>query len=482
MAPLRRPAFAERPARPLEEEAIVLKTLHSLALWGLIAPVSLLSTGAAGPPRESKVFPYPTHTKTLPNGLKVVVVPFDSPGLVAHWVIVRVGSRNEIEAGHSGFAHFFEHMMFRGTEKFPEEKYNALIKKMGADSNAFTSDDLTAYHTLAGSQSLPQIMEIESDRFMKLRYAKEAFQKEARAVLGEYNKNFSFPENTIEEKLFDAAFQVHTYKHTTIGFLKDIEDMPNQYDYSLMFYDRYYRPEHCILLVVGDVKPEEVFSLAEQYYGAWKHGSYTVQIPPEPPQTAEKQVRIPWKNPTLPMLTMGFHGPAFSTREKDMPALDLLSQIAFSETSPLYRKLVIEEQLLDGLFGGAQDHRDPNLFVIGARIKDESKIPEIQKRLDEALEELKTTLVDPKRLEDTKSHLKYGFQMRLDTVDAMASTLAHILQLTGEPGAYNELYRTYDSLTPEDLRDAARKYFRNENRTVVTLIAEKNPASQGGKR
>lgn len=447
----------------------MLRALYSLAVAGLMSPLALLLTSAGAAPQGSRVFPYPTHRKTLPNGLQVVVVPFDSPGLVAHWVVVRVGSRNEIEPGHSGFAHFFEHMMFRGTPKYPEDRYNAIIKQMGADSNAFTSDDLTAYHILAGSAALPQIMEIESDRFMNLRYEKEAFQKEARAVLGEYNKNFSFPENSIDEKLYDAAFQIHPYKHTTMGFLRDIEDMPNQYDYSLMFYDRYYRPEHCILLVVGDVKPEEVFALAERSYGPWKRGSYTIQIPQEPPQVKEKQVRIDWKNPTLPYLTLGYHGPAFSVQEKDMPALDLISQIAFSETSPLYRKLVIEEQLVDSLYGGAADRRDPNLFVISARVKDSESIPKVQAALDATLEDLKAQPADSRRLEDTKSHLKYSFQMRLDTADSVASTLTHILELTGDPEAYNELYRTYDSLSAADLQEVARKYFRKENRTVVLL-------------
>ncbi|HEV8335142.1 MAG TPA: pitrilysin family protein [Candidatus Polarisedimenticolia bacterium] len=459
----------------------MIRTLYPALLAAILVPVplALLASPPAG--GGSRVFDYPIHQQTLPNGLKVVVVPFESPGLVAHWVIVRVGSRNEIEPGHSGFAHFFEHMMFRGTEKIPADRYNSILKEMGADSNAFTSDDLTAYHILAGSDALPRIMEIESDRFMNLRYGKEAFQKEARAVLGEYNKNFSFPESTIEEKLYDAAFRTHTYKHTTIGFLRDIEDMPNQYDYSLTFYDRYYRPEHCILLVVGDVDPEKTFALAAQHYGPWKRGSYEVKIPAEPPQTAEKKVSIAWKNPTLPYLTLGYHSPAFSPRDKDMPALDLITQVAFSETSPLYKKLVIDEQLVDALYGSASDHRDPNLFVIGARVKDEAKIKEVQAAIEATLEDLKKNPVDARRLSDTKSHLKYAFQMRLNTADSVAETLAHILQLTGDPEDYNTLYATYDSLTPEDIQKAAVRYFSPENRTVVLLAAEKGKPKEVGR-
>jgi len=138
---------------------------------------------------SSLAFPFPVKEKTLPNGLRVYVVAYDSPGLVAYYSVVRTGSRNEIEPGKSGFAHFFEHMMFHGTQKYSLEAYNAQIKQMGADSNAFTSDDLTVYHILAGKEALPKIVELESDRFQHLQYAEPDFQKEARAVLGEYNKN-----------------------------------------------------------------------------------------------------------------------------------------------------------------------------------------------------------------------------------------------------------------------------------------------------
>jgi zinc protease len=424
----------------------------------------------------SRVFPFPFRQRVLPNGLRVVAVPFDSPGLAAHWLIVRVGSRNEIEPGHSGFAHFFEHMMFRGTPRFPEERYHAALKRLGADSNAYTSDDLTAYHTLASAGSLAEIMDLESDRFMNLGYSLEAFQKEARAVLGEYNKNFSFPEVMIDEKLFETAFRVHPYQHTTMGFLRDIEDMPNQYDFSLSFYHRYYRPEHCILLVVGDVEGEEVFVLAEKHYGPWKRGTTSIRIPQEPPQTEERQVALTWPNPTLPILTLGYHVPAFSTRDKEMPALDLISHIAFSDTSPLYRGLVLEEQIAESLHGSAADHRDPTLFVIQAHVKSPAHLERVRQAIEATLRGLQETPVDEARLQATKSHLRYAFQMRLDSPDAVAATLAHILQLTADPGSYEELYATYDSLTASDLQATARRVFRNDNRTVVTLTS----AASGG--
>src|SRR4029079_9044718 len=176
---------------------------------------------AQRPPAAGQAFPFPLTQKTLPNGLKIYVVAFDSPGLVAYYSVVRTGSRNEVEPGKSGFAHFFEHLMFRGSQHYSPEKYTAVIKEMGADSNAFTSDDLTVYHILAGKAALPTIAEIEADRFQRLQYEDATLQKEARAVLGECNKNASNPIEQMVEHLYDNAFTTHTYKHTTMGFLKD---------------------------------------------------------------------------------------------------------------------------------------------------------------------------------------------------------------------------------------------------------------------
>ncbi len=236
-------------------------------------------TEAAAFSQSREVFPYHVDVKDFSNGLKLVGVRFDSPGLAAYYSVVRVGSRHEVEKGRTGFAHFFEHMMFRGTESYPEEKYNEVLRSMGADSNAYTSSDRTVYHILASSRSLPRIVEIESDRFQNLKYSKEQFQKEAGAVLGEYNKSAANPFMALYEKLQETAYDVHPYQHMTIGFLEDIRAMPEMYEYSLEFFRRFYRPEYVTLLVVGDYDWDELSALVEQHYGDWERGGYAVDIP-----------------------------------------------------------------------------------------------------------------------------------------------------------------------------------------------------------
>jgi zinc protease len=437
-------------------------------LAALSRPAAAQANKATG-----EAFPFPVHEKTLPNGLRVFVVAYDSPGLVAYYSIVRTGSRNEVEPGKSGFAHFFEHMMFHGTDTFPQDKYNAEIKAMGADSNAFTSDDLTVYHILAGKAALPKIVEIESDRFQHLTYKEPEFQKEARAVLGEYNKNASNPVEKMTEVLYDNAYTTHTYKHTTMGFVKDIENMPNEMAYSRQFFDRYYRPENVVLLVVGDAEPDATFALVEKAYGGWKAGGAPPKVPAEPPQTKEKRAALTWPGATLPMLLAGYHVPAFSTTNVDLPALDVLAELLFAERAPLYKRLVIKEQKVESLSGAADPHVDPNLFSILARVKKPTDLAYVGKTIDDEIARVAREGVDDKTLSEVLSHVKYGFAAQLSTADKSATTAAMFVALTGDLASINAYFALYDKVTPADVKRVAQKYFQPANRTTVTLKAAK---------
>jgi len=452
---------------------VLWSTFMTLALSLPVLTVLSRSAAAKGGETAGEAFPFPVHEKTLANGLRVFVVSYDSPGLVAYYSIVRTGSRNEVEAGKSGFAHFFEHMMFHGTEKYPQDKYNAEIKAMGADSNAFTSDDLTVYHILAGKAALPKIAEIEADRFQHLTYKEPEFQKEARAVLGEYNKNASNPIEKMTEVLYDNAFATHTYKHTTMGFVKDIENMPNEMAYSRTFFDRYYRPENVVLVVVGDADPEATFALVEKEYGAWKAGGPHPVVPVEPPQTKEKRADLKWPGPTLPMWLAGYHVPGFSTTNVDMPALDVLAELLFAERAPLYKRLVITEQKVESLSGSADPHVDPNLFAILARVKKPEDVAYVGKAIDAEIARVAKEGVDDKTLGEVLSHVKYGFAAQLSTADKSATTAAMFVALTGDVASINAYFALYDKVTPADVKRVAAKYFTAANRTTVTLEAAK---------
>src|SRR5581483_11582582 len=154
-----------------------------------------------------KVFPYAYSQEDLPNGLRLVTVPTDYPNIVAVYIVVHTGSRNEVEPGHTGFAHLFEHVMFKGTEKYPQARYEAVLKQIGAASNAFTTEDFTCYHTTFAKEDLDTVLAMEADRVQNLKYSEAQFKTETLAVLGEYNKNSASPGQKLEEVLMDTAFE-----------------------------------------------------------------------------------------------------------------------------------------------------------------------------------------------------------------------------------------------------------------------------------
>ncbi len=435
-------------------------------------PAPQAAEPAAEKPAEQRIFDMPYLMKDLDNGLRVIIVPTDYPDIVTIQIPVQTGSRNEVEPGKSGFAHFFEHMMFRGTEKYPQEVYGDILKNAGADQNAYTTDDYTNYHITFTKADLEQVIELEADRFQNLSYSEEAFRTEAQAVKGEYLKNYSNPIQKLLERIRDIAFDKHTYKHTTMGFFEDIEDMPNQLDYSREFFDRWYRPEKSAVILVGDLDPQKTLALVEKYWGGWESGDYEVEIPAEPAPAGPQYEHIVWEAQTQPWLVMAFHGPAFNPRNKDMPAMDVISQLYFSESSEVYQKIVIENQWADQFFPYFPDRKDPQLLYVGARLTAPEHAAAVREAVFQTLAKVRTELIDAKRLDDTKSRLKYTFASQLDSSDSIGSVLAAYIQFERTPETINELYRSYDALTPEDLKALANKYFTDARMVTVTLANE----------
>ena len=415
------------------------------------------------------VFAFEYDQHDCANGLRLITVPAPYPDIVSLYIVVQVGSRNEVEPGRSGFAHFFEHMMFRGTPEYPSERYEAVLQQMGASSNAYTDDDRTVYHTTLAREDFERLLEVEADRFRNLDYTLESFQTEARAVLGEYNKDSAEPMNKLFEVLRDTAFDAHTYKHTTMGFLADIERMPGMYDYSLEFFSRFYRPEYTTLVVVGDVDPPVVREMVERAWGDWPRGGHVCSAPAEPPPSGPRKARIAWASHTLPHLVVAHRAAAYDDGEIDGPALDLIGFLGFAESSPLYNRLVIEEQSVDLLWASNADHVDPYLFTVVARAKQNEQIAGVMTAIVETLYDFAATPVAEDLLENVKSHLRYSFALGLNHSEAIASTLAHYVSLRRTPATINRLYGLYQRLTPADLQRVAQRYLVAAGRSSVTL-------------
>ena len=430
--------------------------LTLLSCWG-----SLVMAGS--------IFPYTYTVETLPNGLKVIIIPMESPGLVSYYSVVRTGSRDEVEPGKTGFAHFFEHMMFRGTKKYPGPVRDSIVTSIGASGNAYTSDDITAYYYNFAAEDLERVIELEGDRFQNLHYEEGVFQTEAGAVYGEYRKNITSPFAVLNEKMKELAFDVHTYRHTTIGFEADVKAMPQQFEYSKSFFSRFYRPENVVLVVAGDIDAQKTLAMIKKHYGGWQKGYVAPKVVPEPPQKGERTTEVSYPGRTLPILTIAYKGEAFDAKNKHLAAAMLLGELAFGENSDLNKKLFLKEQKIQFLSPSVPMNRDQGLFQIYSMVKKAEDINYVRDEVYRTIEEFKAKPVDAKKLSDLKRRNKYNFLMGLDTPSRVTGGLARVVAITGGIEAIDDLYASFDAVTARDIQNAAQQYFVPERRSVIVL-------------
>lgn len=429
----------------------------------------------------AQILPEKPEVKTFDNGLTVVTLPWNSPGMVAYYSLVRTGSRDETDAGHTGFAHLFEHMMFRGTKRFPKERYEAKIQEFGADNNAFTWFDLTCFTVTLPTEALPELIEIEADRFQNLDYSEADFKTETGAVLGEYKMNAANPGMVMEEKLLETAFERHTYGHTTIGYLEDVEAMPGYYRYSRRFHKRFYSPDNTTLIVVGDFDRDAVLAKIEAEYGTWKGKRRKTRAKKEKPQTAPREVHIPWKGTTAPKMTIAYKIPAFDPAGASA-AIEVLSHLLFGESSPLYKKLVVDDRKVvsmrasNGIF--APLARDPFLFQVDITLAEGTTFDEVQEAVDAAIAEVASGEVPTRRIEAVKSHARYYFELGLETPADVAVTFAMLMSATGDPDAVERFGKSLSEVNARQVTDAAKEFLTEDRRTTVTLA----PARDGGEK
>lgn len=438
----------------------------------MLALLTLLALSQIKAPQpDAGAFPYTMIEATLDNGMRVVVIPTTSGagGMFALYTVVGTGSRDEVEPGHSGFAHFFEHMMFKGTKKVPADARTGLLGSLGVDESGYTTNDFTTYHLQGPSTALPQIMELEGDRYQNLHYSEEQFKTESKAVLGEYNKNFSNPDGKTDEVLSDLAFDKHPYKHTTMGFLRDIERMPNELKYAQQFFKRFYTPDNVLMIIVGDVDAAAAHALAQQHFGPWRGKRAQVAISDEAPLAKERRKSVDWANPTLARLHVGWRVPS-AARDAQAGALAvLLKGYLFSESSALFQSLVLSDQLAENIDAGYQPQKDAALFPVTSRIKEGKSADEVLARVQQALDLLAQGTVDAARFDAVRSNLRYGLLMGLTSADSIAGTVAWYAGPTMDPHGIDTLLAAAQAATPADLVSFVKAHFGKDQRAIVTL-------------
>lgn len=478
--------------------------LRFVLLFALLSPLAAQTPRTDIRPaqtRRAAFFPYEIQSKTLANGLQVIVVPTpEFKDTVTYSTVVLAGSRNETQKGKTGLAHLFEHIMFRHEYGGKPGGYEEQIDRLGVYNNAWTDFDLTYYHPTTFSSNLlgpvqrpdgpvPPLMELESSRFKALKLDRKTFEVEAGAVLGEYRRIFSDPAEKMLEQLSPVAFPHHPYGHTVIGYPEDVENMPNAWDAAWEFYRNYYAPNDVAVIVVGDVKPADVFAAVQKYYGDWQP-SHPPQIPAEQPPTAPQSVHVKWDADVSPILMVGYHTPAMHPGTKETAVSMILPELLVSRSAPLYQKLRYEKQTVtaftiypgSGGFPGTGEvlqATDPHLMLLQSELvldrfrkEGQKYVADVQNDMitgADALKEFSRTPHAAQILQVVKSKIRNDFLGELDSTDNIAEHLAWYYRFNRDPNVFESLMQAIDSLTPKDVDEYAAKYFIPQGRIITTL-------------
>jgi zinc protease len=428
----------------------------------IFALVSLSPAAAIRPPKLD----YQLHT--LPNGLTVVLLEDHSTPIVHVQLWYHVGSKNE-KPGRTGFAHLFEHLMFKGSKNVAAEGHTSMISGRGGQSNAYTTDDETVFWSTLPANDLPLALWLEADRMATLRIDRETFANEREVVKEERRLRVdNQPFGRLNEIIYDQAFTRHPYKHPTIGSMADLEaaSVEDVRD----FYRTYYVPANATLAVVGDFESAEALALVNQYFGRIPKAAHEVprDIPEEPAQLAEKRVTVsePWP---LPAVVVAYH----ITRDGHPDAYPLhiaAKVLSDGQSSRIYQALVYEKQIAVAAFGQANLIEHPNLFYAVAIVQPGQKPETAAEALIAELDRLKTEPISDHELQRTKNQFARDYILSRESNQQKAQHLAHAIVIHNDVKTADGEFDIFQGITKADVQRVAQTYFRPENRLVLTVL------------
>jgi zinc protease len=439
----------------------------------LVAAVGFPARAAVPPPRLQY------DISTLPNGLTVVLSEDHSTPIVHVGVWYHVGSKNE-RPGRTGFAHLFEHMMFKGSKNVGPEEHTSVIASVGGQSNAYTTDDETVFWETLPAQYLPLASWLEADRMATLRVDKDTFTQEREVVKEERRMRVdNQPYGRLNEMIYEQAFTTHPYKHPTIGSMTDLEAA--SVDDVREFYNTYYVPENATVVMVGDFDTAQAKAIVNQYFGRVPKAAKPVprDIPKEPPQTKEKRVTLqaPWP---LPAVVVAYH--ITYDGHPDSYPLHIASKVlSDGQSSRIYQKLVYERQLAVTAFGGANLIEDPNLFYAVAIVQPGQSPEEVSKVLIAELERLKSEPITDRELQRTKNQFARDYIMGRQSDQQKALQLAHAVVIHNDITTADGEFDIFQKITADDVQRVARTYFTEQNRLVLTIMPSGRQGSGAGR-
>ena len=379
-----------------------------------------------------------------------------------------VGAKNE-RPGRTGFAHLFEHLMFKGSKNVNPEDHTSKIASVGGQANAFTTEDETTFWETAPSQYLPLMLWLEADRMATLRIDNETFVSEREVVKEERRLRVdNQPYGRLNEIIYDQIFTTHPYKHVPIGSMVDldaatVEDVRD-------FYRTFYVPENATLTMVGDIDSTQALQLAAQYLGRVPKAAKPVprDIPKEPPQSTERRVTLtePWP---LPAVVVAYH--VINDGHPDSYPLHIAGKVlSDGQSSRIYKKLVYEQQLAVAAFGGPNLIEDPNLFYAVAIVAPGHAPDQAINALIAEFDLLKNQPISERDLQRSKNQFARDYILGRESDQEKARVLSHAVVIHHDIKTADGELDIFQSLTPADVQRVARTYFTPQNRTVLTLL------------
>ena len=403
---------------------------------------------------------------TLKNGMKFLVLEDNSIPNANMYLFYRVGSRNE-HPGITGLSHFFEHMMFNGAKKYGPKQFDRTMEFNGGANNAYTTENVTVYTDWFPSSATEVIFDLEADRIASLSIDPKMVESERGVVLSERSTGLeNSPWNLLGEAVQATAFQESAYHWPVIGYETDINNWTKQ-DLE-NYFKTYYAPNNCVVVIAGNVKPDEIKKLATQYIE-----SIPAQPAPpavhliEPPQTGERRITMK-KQVTTPYLMIAYHVP--ETKHKDYYALNILSSILSNgNSSRLYASLVDKKQLATNVFTSYGESFDPGLFQFYAVTNEGTKETDLENAIYEEIETIKKDGITEKELQKIKNQKLVEFYGQVETINGKANNIGTYEVFFGDYKKMFDAPAEYNKVTVEDVKRVASQYFSKSNRTVGIL-------------
>jgi zinc protease len=449
---------------------------HTPSFRALIVVGAVLLVSSAGPTTVVRPTRFDYTMTTLPNGLQVVYLEDHSTPIVHLAVWYHVGSKNE-KPGRTGFAHMFEHLMFKGSKNVRPDQHPSLITSVGGQSNASTDEDATMYWETVPAQYLPLVLWMEADRMASLDVSEEKFKTEREVVKEERRMRYDNPPyGLLPEVIFDKAFTTHPYKHQTIGSMADLEAA--SIDDVRAFHDTYYVPNNATVALVGDFETPQAQALVEQYLGLVPRGKPVPRdIPQEPPHKAEERYTVtePWP---LPAVVVSYHI-TYDGHPDSYPLHILAKILSDGDSSRIYRALVYEKEIALAAFGEAKLIEHPNLFYAVAIVQRGHTPDEVQKALEHELDRVKTEGVTAEELNRAKRQFARDYIFGRETAQQKALQLAHAIVIHNDIKTADGEFDLFQNVTVADVQRVARTYFTPESRMLLTFLPGA-PAGQPG--